>query len=134
MLTENNIVDYLENYFQGKGGKIICKSNTKQTGIDLQVEINGKTCWIEAKGASSSKTYTSRFGLPFTNNQITNHITRAILKTLKIQSKTDKRKSKYIIAFPSEDNHRKQLGLLRDRLAEINIEIYLVSKDKIEIL
>lgn len=84
MITENDVIDYLEKYFVEKGWKVISKANTKQKGIGLIVDFQDKNYLIEAKSETSSKENSKRFGSVFTNNQITNHIARAILTTLKL--------------------------------------------------
>lgn len=134
MLTENRVIELLEHHFIKNKCKIVHKANTNQRGVDLIAECNDYKYYIEAKGETSSKKNTNNFGKPFTSNQITNHIARAILTTIKIQIDTDENTSKYIIAFPDRPKHRQHLTKLINRLKEINIDIYLVSEYNLEIL
>ena len=131
MLTENDIIDIIEKHFLKIKGRVVNKANTMQRGVDLEVKVGSITYYIEAKGETSSKIGTSNYGNPFTTNQIINHIARAIFSILKLQAKTNFESSKYIIAFPDTKNHRKQIETLRERLKEINIQIFLVTKPQI---
>lgn len=134
MITENDVIDYVERHFVKQGGKTESKANTKQKGIDLIIDFQDKKFFIEAKGETSSKEHSNRYGQAFTTNQITNHIARAIFTTLKLQSKNENKNEVYIIAFPNTAQHKIQLEKISARLKKINIEIYLVNKTKIEIL
>lgn len=72
MLTENNIVDILSTYLEKVGYDILQKLWTGQKGVDIIARREGQKLFIEAKGETSSKSYTNRFGKLFTKIKL-NH-------------------------------------------------------------
>ncbi|WP_426668064.1 hypothetical protein ACPPVU_18440 [Mucilaginibacter sp. McL0603] len=100
MLTENKIVDNLSNYL-AKNGYIIRNScTTTQRGIDLIAENKNEILYIEAKGETSSKEGSNRFGLTFNQNQVKTHVSRAILASMIVlQDKPDGPKTKVALPY-----------------------------------
>lgn len=130
MLTENEIIDALANYLQKKGYNIQNSCTTTERGIDLIAENNGEVLYIEAKGETSSKESTKRFGLTFTSNQIKSHVSRAILASmLVLQDKPAGPKTKVGIALPDNPGHRNLILKIINPLKSLSIKIFLVSAD-----
>lgn len=65
MLTENDIVENLSKFLKLKGYTISQQLTTNQTGIDIIAENESEKLYIEAKGETSSKETSNRFGKPF---------------------------------------------------------------------
>ena len=71
MLTENRIVDLVCDQLEFDGLTISQKLDTTQTGIDIvAVSETGKKYFVEAKGATSSKESTKRYGQEFNKSQV----------------------------------------------------------------
>lgn len=83
MLTENDVVEKLAKYLESKGYNIISSQDTNSRGVDLVAKKGDQNLYVEAKGGTSSKLHTARFGKPFTKNQIKSHIAGAIYNTLR---------------------------------------------------
>ncbi len=129
MLTENDVIETLANYLV-KNNYIIKKScTTTQRGIDLIAERDNEVLYIEAKGETSSKESTNRFGLSFNNNQIKSHVSRAILSSMLIlQEKPDGLKTKVAIALPDNLGHRELILKILHPLKSLSIKIFLISE------
>ena len=75
ILTENDVVSAVSFFLKRQGYTIGQALSTSQKGIDIEAtKPDGTRCLIEAKGATSSRPSSNRYGLEFDNNQIKNHI------------------------------------------------------------
>ncbi len=132
MLTENDILEILRSYLVGKGYQVKQQLSTKQTGIDLIAENVDEILYVEAKGETSSKLETSRYGKIFNGAQIKSHISRAILSAFEVISgKSGNPKTQAAIALPDNEGHRKIVNKILPALHHSNIRVYLVSFDSV---
>lgn len=118
MVTENNVVDCVALHLEKIGFSIESKCNTMEKGIDIVAEKNRKRLLIEAKGATTSKD-TSRKGQPFSRNQINNHVSRAVFKSL--QMKESEEDSIVAIALPYTKAHVKVVKTVEKTLNSLEI-------------
>ena len=82
MLTENDVVDAVCEHLIQNGFTIQNQLTTRERGIDI-VALNpatGAETLIEAKGETSSKGHTKRFGKPFHSAQVKVHVAEAFYK------------------------------------------------------
>jgi Holliday junction resolvase-like predicted endonuclease len=78
MLTEDDVVEAVCQHLQASGYRILSRCATTQRGEDIVAEHpSGVTLRVEAKGETSSKSVTKRFGKPFDNAQANNHVAKA---------------------------------------------------------
>lgn len=84
LLTENEVVEIMMSYLNSQGYIIERYATTTQTGIDIEAFKNGNKICIEAKGATSSMKGSARYGKPFNDNQVKNHIGKAVVAALKV--------------------------------------------------
>jgi len=132
MLTENHIVSLLTDYLKKKGYKIIQSLQTGDKGIDIIAQNNTHVLYVEAKGETSSKSYTKRYGKLFSNNQIKSHVSKALLASMVlIDSKPLTTKSKVAIAFPDTEGHRNLVDKILISLKSLDIKVFWVSQDNI---
>ncbi|MBP6859114.1 MAG: hypothetical protein KBC69_00620 [Candidatus Magasanikbacteria bacterium] len=129
MLTENDVVKILAIYLEKEGYKIIQKLTTLEKGFDIVAEKNRITLYIEAKGGTSSKKGSRRYEKPFTKNQVGTHVSVAIMASLKILSKGNKKFKKVAMAFPDNENHRAVIAPIAPLLKKIGIMIFLVNEN-----
>ena len=132
MLTENDILAILSTHLSENGYTEIETLTTQQKGIDLKAKApDGIQLLVEAKGETSSKEDSNRFGQPFSGNQIWTHVSVALVKTLMTMNEHDEHFA-YGMAFP--ENHRIMLQKLKAPLDKLGIIVFIVFKDKVEIL
>ncbi len=133
MLNENHITDILAIYLEKKNFKVLQKLNTGQKGVDLIVQdLEGFKHYIEVKGETSSKENSNRFGLPFDGKQIWNHISVALMKTIKTIIDNGEGNFKFGMAFPL--NHEPLLISMLPVLNKLELTIYIVSYDEVRVL
>jgi len=128
MQTENDVVNAVSSYLKGKGYTIDQALTTSQQGIDIEATHpkHGR-CFVEAKGATSSKESSSRYGKEFNGNQIKTHIGVALLKSF--QTIQLHKNAMVIIALPNNPGHRHVIDSMHDPIKKSGLKIYLVNKN-----
>lgn len=84
MLTEDDVIDAVQDYLTQRGWQIITRARASQRGEDLVAEKDDHRVVVEAKGAGSSKAGTARFGQEFNAGQVFDHVAKAVLKALRV--------------------------------------------------
>ena len=127
MLTENDVVRKVTAYLEDDGYKILQSLSTLDKGVDIIAEKDGQKLYIEAKGATSSKEDSNRFGKGFNKNQVKIHIAMAILASMKVLS--IKGHAKAAIALPDNQAHREIVKDIKNSLNTLSISVFWVGKD-----
>lgn len=124
MLTENDVVEAVRSTLVAEGWKIVGTSNTFQHGADIEAHRDGVRLIVEAKGETSSKAKTSRFGLPFHKGQVLTHVSRAIYTALVAQ---EDGKTLAAVAFPWTELHVNEVTKVQKTLHSLNIRVFWVK-------
>lgn len=128
MINENQVVDYVCKYLEDNNYTVEQHRNTNERGYDI-VAFNeeGKKLIIEAKGGTSSKPSTNRFGKDFDSKQVRHHIAMALYAVGK--AITSDPECEVGIAIPKNDEHIKALNKIRKIIDVLTIRIYWVSSN-----
>ena len=132
MLTENDVVDAVCEHLIQNGFTIQNQLTTRERGIDI-VALNpatGAEILIEAKGETSSKGHTKRFGEPFHSAQVKVHVAEAFYKAVSLQSNASGAQQS-AMAFPDTILHRRYLEHIRPAVDMLGIEVFLVNHNRI---
>jgi Holliday junction resolvase len=78
MLTENDVANHTAKYLRSQGFEVQGISDTNTHGPDIVASKGDVKLFVEAKGQTSSKSYTNRYGKEFTPNQKWDHVSKAI--------------------------------------------------------
>ena len=127
MLNENDVVGIVRSFLEEQGWRILRISNTRQTGPDLEA-VNAATArrlYVEAKGATSSLPTSSRYGKPFDNSQVRDHVANAFYVAASVQEHYS------AIAVPRNRLHEHFMEAIRPALAALKIGVLWVEKDKV---
>lgn len=130
MLTENDISEAVANHLVTLGWTIRQRLATTEAGVDIiadRPDVVGRLL-IEAKGETSSKGHTRRFGKPFTANQAGKHVAVAIYWALKSRSQYPQ--DAIGLAFPEDKNHVRYIEPVIATLLVLGIRVFLVGSDK----
>lgn len=128
ILDENDVVSNMIKFLENEGYKIVTRCNTNEKGVDIVAEKGDKKLWVEAKGGTSSKKNSSRYGLPFTTNQVKVHVSRAVYQALSALDSDENPQS--AIALPDDEKHRQEIEKVRKPLEKLGIVVYFVSKER----
>ena len=122
MLNENEVVDRVKAHLEENGWTVESRT-TEEQGIDIKADKAGRSLCVEAKGATSSKSWTNRFGHEFTNSQVMDHVAKAFYVAAK------ERKHLSSIAVPRNSNHEHCMKKIRHALEKLKIAVFWVSED-----
>lgn len=133
MLFESDVIDAVCAFLQTWGYNIRQKLGPTQRGDDIVAVKQGAMSFqlcIEAKGETSSKKGSNRYGEPFDAAQIRVHVAEALYKAASVLSRrgahVDVRAG---IAFPSTHRHQDRIAHVEPALRHLGIAVFFVSED-----
>lgn len=120
MLTENEIIEALAEHLRQDGYRIDKQLTTLEQGIDIDAVhlATGRRLLVEAKGGTSSKDGTARFGKPFSPNQAKSHVAVAFYCAAKMLQAYASEAVQVALAFPDDNNHRRFVGSISTSLRD----------------
>jgi hypothetical protein len=130
VLHENDVVEAVARYLEHHGYVITQRASTMQRGIDLvasSVSDPVHSIHIEAKGETSSKPWTARYGTPFDGGQGMSHIARAVLTAMRTVSLPDNASA--AMALPRNELHEGVMGPIMPALRVCGIGVFWVGED-----
>jgi len=132
VLTENEIVQTLVEYLSREGYRIDKQLTTLEQGIDIDAIhlATGRRLLIEAKGGTSSKEGTARFGKPFSTNQAKSHVAVAFYCGAKMLQRYTSESAQVALAFPDDKNHRGFVESISAALRRLGITVYFVEHNR----
>ena len=130
MLNEEQIIETVQKHLEVDGYKLTSKSSADEQGIDLVMTHPQKgIIEIEAKGSTSSKKGTTRFGKAFSRNQVKTHMGVAILKTFQMVNDPKNKDKEIALALPADQGHRDFIKKIRTPLSKSGVSLYFVKPD-----
>jgi len=85
-LTENDVVESVAAHLAKNGWTIVSFCDTWKAGIDIHAARGTQTLYVEAKGITSSKPSSSRYGKRQSASQIFIQVAAALLKCAELRS------------------------------------------------
>lgn len=129
MLTENQIIEYFRDYLVVNGYEIKQFLSTKERGIDIIAEKDGRTVKAEAKGATSALATSNRFGREFNKGQVRTHIAVALSMVSRLMTKDNDRNIDYAFVLPDNNNHINEIEGMCLALRKLCIKVFFVNED-----
>lgn len=130
MLTENDVVRAVSEFLAGRGIEIVQALTTALKGIDVIARGERAIWYVEAKGATSSKPETNRYGKPFNANQINSHVSRAIYAAMAVLGRAPGGpRTRVALALPDNEGHRVVVEPVRTALVRLGIAVFWVRDD-----
>jgi hypothetical protein len=132
MLTENDVIEAVCNYLDAHGYKILSRCDTTQRGMDIIAARPGGVgrLLVEAKGETSADSKSARFGKPFNNAQVRDHVANAFYTGACLCAEHRRVGDTVALAFPDNALHRKHVGPIKPVLDSLGITVYSVRKDR----
>jgi len=126
MLNENDVVAIVERFLREAGGTIVQRSNTTQTGADLEAvqRAPARRLYVEAKGATSARQGSRRHGRPFDRSQVKDHVAKAFYTAAKVSHEHVS-----AIAVPRTHLYEAFVDAIGDALLTLNISVLWVGDD-----
>lgn len=134
MLTENDIVQAVARHLESIGYRIESALSTEEHGIDIVAEHpeTKKRVLVEAKGGTSSKKVSNRYGKPFSLNQAKTHVSVAFYWAAKLREKflSQPEDVEIALAFPTDEAHPRLVENISSALSTLGITVFFVNEDK----
>lgn len=134
MLNENDVIDAVSQHLQKRGYCITQRLATSQRGVDLIAVKQGDSpleLRIEAKGATSSRGSSARYGKPFNGAQVRDHVANAFYcAATMLEPKPLRGKLHIAIALPDTRLHRRCAAEVREALRTLGIGMFWVGPDR----
>ena len=81
MLTESDVIAAVCDYLRDHAYRVTQQLTETEAGDDIiAVAPDGQQVMIEAKGETSSKSHTTRYGKPFSPSQVLDHVSKAFYR------------------------------------------------------
>lgn len=125
MLLEDDVVDAVTAYLTGRGWVIRQALRSSERGDDIIAERAGDRLLVEAKGETSARESTARYGKSFSASQVGSHVGKAVLRSLRFVSDGDRAG----VAFPDERLHRREVAKIQKALRLLDVAVFWVGPD-----
>lgn len=133
MLFESDVIDAVCAFLQRGGYDIRQKLGPTERGDDIIAVKPGAESFelrVEAKGETSSKSTTRRYGKPFGSAQIRVHVAEALYKAATVVSTPSEHvDTRAGIALPSTQKHRRLIAQIEPVLRDLEIAVFFASED-----
>jgi hypothetical protein len=130
-LTENDIVDAVCCYLRGRGYEIIEQRPTSQRGhpdVLARKDDRDPLLHVEARGATSARTGSPRFGAAFKSDPARSHVARAFYDAAAAEARSgDRREIRSAIALPANRQHETAVEPIRGPLRRLLIGVFWVA-------
>ena len=130
MLTENEVIDAVCKFLTAKGFQIVQRRSTQEVGDDLVAERTRPEqlrISIEAKGETSARDTSPRFGSGFNTAQISVHVAEAVYRALAVLSWNESEHAG--IALPVTAHHKRRIDSIRPLLKKLDVAIFWVNRE-----
>jgi hypothetical protein len=133
MLTENDIIEAVCRQIKTHGYDVLRQLTTRERGLDIVARKHGVEpieLRVEAKGETSSKEVTNRYGKPFNSAQIRDHVANAIYTAATmLEGVPVGHMVRVAIALPGTKGHRKQVQAVIGAMTRLEIGVFWVAPD-----
>lgn len=133
MLDENDVIEAVCIYLKNQEFTILSKCTTNQTGDDIVANhISSEYhLYIEAKGETSSKQKTNKYGQSFNSGQMLDHVAKAFYRAAKMLQHNDRDLPRRVgIALPDNQYHRQHVHAIEQSLNKLDITVFWVNPNK----
>jgi hypothetical protein len=129
-LTENDIVEAVCRRLVADGWQINTRASTRERGPDIVAEgPGGGRLVVEAKGATSARQGSARFGKPFDGSQARVHVAEAFFTAAVASVAGARGNQRGALALPDDQLHRRLFGPARLACERLNLGVFWVASD-----
>jgi hypothetical protein len=127
ILTEDHVVEAVCGYLVASGYSIVGRCTTRDRGDDIVAERAGTRLSIEAKGATSARTSSKRFGKPFESADLKVNIAEAVYRAVQVLSRAPTGQSvRAGIALPANPVYQREVATVAPMLRQLGISVFWV--------
>lgn len=134
LLFEFDVVEAIATYLVSKNFTVQQRLRPTQKGIDIvaaRTVPTELTAYIEAKGATSSRKSSARYGKPFDSAQVKIHVAEAYYTATNLILDHNLANNRIVgIALPDTELHRRYEGRIHQGLLKLGIGVFWVDSDR----
>lgn len=130
-MDENEVVDSVCLRLKDMGFTIKKRCTTTDRGIDVVAESpnGGERYLVEAKGGTSSREGSARFGKPYTQSQVFDRVANGVFTCLEMRAGNPScRNTHVVLAVPDQSRFHIYLGPVLEQLRVAGIEVWFESR------
>ena len=127
VMDENRVIEGVCSRLQSMGCEIEQRLSTTQRGIDVIARNahSSEEFIVEAKGGTSSREGSARFGKPYTQNQVFDRVAKGVFTCIQLRAKYPNRTRQHVIlAVPEARWFRSYLEPVMAQLTMAGIEVW----------
>ena len=133
LLLEFDVVNAVASELENRGYTISQRLQPTQRGHDIIARKRGPpplTLYVEAKGETSSRVGSQRFGKPFDSAQTKIHVAEAFFTAAETLAQSPGHEEvKAGIALPNNELHRRYEAAIHQVLMSLGIAVFWVCRD-----
>lgn len=126
VLYEDDVTDAVCAELERRGWSIEQRLRSTERGDDIIATRGAQRFIIECKGETSADSRTNRHGKPFDPGQVNSHVSRAMLRAMRVVSEGHLAG----VAFPEERRHRIEVDKVRIAVERLGIVVCWVTEDR----
>lgn len=124
-MYEDDVTDAVCAELERRGWTIEQRLRSTQRGDDIVATRGAQRFIIECKGETSADPRTNRYGKPFDPGQVNSHVSRAMLRAMRVVSEGHVAG----VAFPEERRHRIEVEKVRIAIERLGVVVCWVTPD-----
>ena len=129
---ENAVVTAICDHLSAEGFEIKQQLSTTERGVDVVAEHPQTKirAFVEAKGGTSSRKDSERYGKPYTPSQVFDRVAKGIFTCLQLRTENpDKKAVRVILAIPEKPAHFKRyIATVSPSLDSVGIEVWFAKE------
>lgn len=140
LLNENQVVDAVAGFLGSVGYKIEQKLHGHERGVDViarRAEAPARLVYIEAKGGTSTRVGSAKYGKPMGGGEVRINVAEALYTAAVVATRhraPDEEGLVSAVAFHDDARHRKYVDPLRGALDRLNVGVFWVDSSRSVVL
>jgi hypothetical protein len=129
-MDENEIISAVCSHLERTGFSIVQRLHTTEQGVDIiaKERVTGRELFVEAKGGTSSREGSNRYGKEYTQSQVFDRVAKGIFTTMQLRgAHPDGANFAVALAVPDSRWFRHYLVTVAGQLASLDIRILMVA-------
>lgn len=127
-MNEDEIIEALCTHLERTGCRITSRCSTRERGIDITGHCEGRYYYIEAKGGTSSREGSNRYGKLYTQSQVFDRVAKGFYTAACLRSKYGE-ESVVGLAFPETPTFRRYVRDVAFASTRLHLTFYWVQPD-----
>lgn len=129
-MDENDVIDLVCARLVSQGYEITQRLTTVERGVDViaRNRTNEHRYFVEAKGGTSSREGSNRFGNPYTQSQVFDRVAKGVFTCLELRAKhPDRERNHILLALPDARWFRSYMTAVIAQLRDAGIDVWFIA-------